>query len=62
MSNFIPKPYGSQQISIRLANSLLEEVETAASQYNLNRNAFINRCIEFALAHMPKPEQEKDQP
>ena len=55
MGNFIPKPYGTEQIPIRIRNDVLEQVELAAARYNLSRNAFVNQCIEYALANMADP-------
>ena len=52
MGNFIPKPYSTEQITIRIRNDVLEQVEAAAARYNLSRNAFVNQCIEYALANM----------
>ena len=55
MSNFIPKPYSTEQITIRIRNDILKQVEAAAARYNLSRNAFVNQCIEYALANMAEP-------
>ena len=42
MGNFIPKPYSTEQVSIRVDTELLARVEAAANKYNMSRNAFIN--------------------
>lgn len=55
MGNFIPKPYRTEQVSIRLDTDLLAQVEAAANQYNMSRNAFINECIRYAMANMADP-------
>ena len=63
MANFIPKAYGTEQITIRVENDVLQQVETAAAQYHVSRNAFVNQCIKYALANMPGREnKEEDQP
>lgn len=59
MGNFIPKPYGTEQITIRVRTDVLEQVELAAARFNLSRNAFVNQCIEYALANMADPPQDK---
>ena len=61
MGNFIPKPYGTEQITIRIRNDVLEQVELAAARYNLSRNAFVNQCIEYALANMADPPETDSQ-
>nr|WP_300186279.1 ribbon-helix-helix protein, CopG family [uncultured Agathobaculum sp.] len=59
MGNFIPKPYRTEQVSIRLDTELLAQVEAAANKYDMSRNAFINECIRYALSNMAdSPENE----
>ena len=55
MGNFIPKPYSTEQVSIRVDTELLARVEAAANKYNMSRNAFINECIRYAMANMADP-------
>ena len=55
MGNFIPKPYSTEQVSIRVDTELLAQVEAAANKYNMSRNAFINECIRYAMKNMPAP-------
>lgn len=55
MGNFIPKPYRTEQVSIRLDTELLAQVEAAANKYDMSRNAFINECIRYALSNMADP-------
>lgn len=54
MTNFIPKPYKTEQVTIRLPLELLSIVDDLAGQYNLSRSAFINQCVEYALDNLPK--------
>ena len=58
MQNFIPKPYKKEQITVRVDIETLERIESLLPHYDLNRNQFINRCIEFALAHMEENGEE----
>ena len=54
MSDFIPKQYKKEPITIRISFQKLETVDKQAAAYNLSRNEFINQCIDYALEHMPK--------
>lgn len=51
MTNFIPKPYKTEQVTIRLPIELLEQIDKIAGKYDLSRSAFINQCVEYALNH-----------
>jgi len=57
MSDFIPKPYKKDAITIRVSIEKLETIDALAAKYDISRSAFINQCIEFAMEHMPKPEE-----
>ena len=59
MKNFIPKPYKKEPITVRVDIEILERIDSLLPKYDLNRNQFINRCIEFALAHMDESEEKK---
>lgn len=52
MKNFIPKPYKKEPVTVRINVETLELIDRISLQYNLNRSEFINRCIEYAIAHM----------
>lgn len=52
MSNFIPKQYSKEPITLRIETDKLELIEKMANKYNLSRSAFINQCIDFALKNM----------
>ena len=54
MSEFIPKQYKTETVTIRVQFQKLEFIDEVATNYNLSRNAFINQCIDYALEHMPK--------
>ena len=58
MANFIPKPYKTEQVTIRLPLELLAQVDEVASRYDLSRSAFINQCVEYALNDLVETEQE----
>jgi len=58
MSNFIPKQYNKDPITIRLTFEKLEQIDRLASSFNLSRSAFINQCIDYALEHISVPEEK----
>ncbi len=59
MANFIPKPYKTEQVTIRLPLELLAQVDEVANKYDLSRSAFINQCVEYALNELAEPEEER---
>jgi len=59
MSNFIPKQYKKEPITIRITYEKLEKIDALAKAYDVSRSAFINQCIEFAIKHMPLLDDEK---
>lgn len=62
MANFIPKPYKTEQITIRLPLSRLSQVDELAAKYNLSRSAFINQCVDHALENLTEMDiQTKDE-
>lgn len=61
MANFIPKPYKTEQITIRLPMDKLEQIDDIAGKYNLSRSAFINQCVDYALENLVEMDiQSKD--
>ena len=52
MANFIPKQYKKDPITIRVSQDKLETIDRIAAEYDMNRNEFINQCIDYALEHM----------
>ena len=58
MANFIPKPYKTEQVTIRLPLELLAQVDEVAGKYDLSRSAFINQCVEYALNDLVESKQE----
>lgn len=52
MANFIPKPYKTEQVTIRLPLERLAQVDELASKYDLSRSAFINQCVTYALENL----------
>lgn len=58
MSNFVPKQYKKEPITIRIDFEKLEKIDKLASKYNLSRSEFINQCINYAIDHIPNIEQQ----
>lgn len=56
MSDFVPKQYKKDPITIRIDFDKLEKVDRLAAEYDLSRSEFINQCIDYALNHMPHSE------
>ncbi len=56
MSDFIPKTYKKDPITIRVDFETLAQIDEYANQYNISRSAFINQCIQYAMKHMPRPD------
>lgn len=52
MSNFIPKQYKKEPITLRIEMDKLKKIDGLAYKYNLSRSAFINQCIDFAIENM----------
>ena len=52
MSDFIPKQYKKEPITIRIDLEKLNKIDKLAASYNLSRSEFINQCIDFALNHI----------
>lgn len=60
MANFIPKPYKTEQVTIRLPLERLSAVDDLAVRYNLSRSAFINQCVEYALDNLQEMELREE--
>ena len=58
MSNFIPKQYKKEQLTIRIEFDKLEKIDKLAAKYDVSRSGFINQCIDYALDHMQDTEKE----
>ncbi|MCI8335640.1 MAG: hypothetical protein HFI72_00530 [Peptococcaceae bacterium] len=52
MSEFIPKEYKNEQVTIRVSRELIREIDKIATRFNLSRNKFINQCIDYAMAQL----------
>lgn len=61
MANFIPKPYKTEQITIRLPLDRLAQVDELATKYNLSRSAFINQCVDYALENLLEMEIKSEE-
>ena len=61
MGNFIPKPYSTEQVSIRVDTELLARVEAAANKYNMSRNAFIKDFFLYAMKKLADPPEADPQ-
>lgn len=60
MGEFIPKPYKTEQISIRIDSEVIEEVDKFALYFNMSRSKFLNQCIKFALERLDTTTEKKD--
>lgn len=60
MSDFIPKQYKKDPITIRIDFEKLEKIDRLAAEYDLSRSEFINQCISYALEHMPQSQVQTD--
>lgn len=61
MEKFVPKKPEKETISVRISDTMLQEVERRAADADISRNEFIIQCIRFALNHMDDPDQEENQ-
>ena len=61
MANFIPKPYKTEQITIRLPLDKLAQVDEIAAKYDLSRSAFINQCVDYALENLLEMEIKNEE-
>lgn len=61
MSDFVPKPYKKDPITIRIDVEKLERIDKLASKYNLSKPKFINQCIDYALDHIPDLTKQADE-
>ena len=59
MANFIPKQYKKEPITIRFTMEKLAKIDQKAAQYDMSRSEFINQCVDFALEHLGKDEDEQ---
>ena len=59
MSDFIPKQYKKDPITVRMTFQKLEKIDQLAAAYKLSRSEFINQCVDYALEHMPLPQDEQ---
>ena len=58
MAVFIPKQYKKDPITIRVGADKLERIDQLAAQYDMSRNEFINQCIDYAMEHIGKPQED----
>lgn len=49
MSDFVPKQYKKEPITIRIDFEKLEKTDKPISKYNLSRSGFINQSINMLL-------------
>ena len=54
MSDFIPKQYKKEPITIRIHMQKLEKLDKFAADHAMSRSEFINQCFDYALEHMPE--------
>ncbi len=61
MSDFVPKPYKKDPITIRIDVEKLERIDKLARKYNLSKPKFINQCIDYALDHIKDLTKQADE-
>ena len=61
MANFIPKPYKTEQITIRFPVDKLAQVDELAAKYDLSRSAFINQCVDYAIENLLEMEMKNEE-
>jgi uncharacterized protein (DUF1778 family) len=54
VSDFIPKQYTKEPITIRIAPDKLAQIDASAAKFNMSRSEFINQCIDYALKNLPQ--------
>lgn len=52
MKNFVPAPYKSEPVTIRIPVEKLQKIDDLAQKSKLSRSAFINQCIDYALENL----------
>lgn len=52
MSNFIPKLYKKEQITVRIDSNNLLRIDEISKRSGISRSEFINQCVIFALENM----------
>jgi len=58
MESFKPKKTEKEIISIRIDREVLEQIDNSAASTDISRNEMINQCIDFALLHLDKKDNE----
>lgn len=52
MSNFVPKQYDKEPVTLQISFEKIKQVDKLASPYHLSRSPFTNQCIDYAMEHM----------
>ena len=52
MSDFMPRQYKKEPITIRVDQGKLERIDRTAASFDMSRSQFINQCIDYALSHI----------
>ena len=52
MKDFIPVKVEKSVISIRIDNTLLQNIDNISLKTDISRNEFIIQCIEYALKNL----------
>ena len=60
MSEFNPSKTEKSVITLRIEDVLLSQIDDLASKTDISRNEFILQCIDFAMKHYPKTEENTD--
>ena len=54
----IKKPSASNK-TIRMPDSLIQQLEQLAAKHDISFNQLVVQCCEYAIAHLGKPDDEK---
>lgn len=60
MLEFNPSKIEKQVITIRLETALLKQLDDLSSAIDISRNEFILQCINFAIEHYPKADNNNE--
>ena len=59
MPEFIPTKTEKIVITLRIEADLLSEIDALSHKADISRNEFIMQCIDFAMQHYPKIQENK---
>ena len=56
----IKKPTSSNK-TIRMPDTLIEQMEKLAAKHDISFNQLVIQCCEYAIEHLGKPDEDKPQ-